>query len=50
MCLRIDLIDPEGSVVYKGGMGPFGYKVEELEDFITTHAQPVPPAAGSSTA
>jgi hypothetical protein len=29
-----DLVDPDGRIVYKGGMGPFGYKPDELEEFI----------------
>ena len=38
--LWADLIDPEGRIVYKGGMGPFGYKPDELKEFIVQNVQP----------
>ena len=38
--LWTDLIDPEGRIVYKGGMGPFGYKPDELKEFIVQNVQP----------
>jgi hypothetical protein len=28
---RLFVIDPDGRVVYKGGRGPFGFKVGEME-------------------
>ena len=46
--LWTDLIDPEGRIVYKGGMGPFGYKPDELKEFIVQNVQPQQPEAVES--
>ena len=32
---RLFLVDPDGKICYVGGMGPFGYKPEELEGVMT---------------
>lgn len=31
---RIYVIETDGHIVYKGGMGPFGFKPEELTEFL----------------
>ena len=31
---RLYVIDPSGSIAYKGGKGPFGFDPEELEAFL----------------
>lgn len=31
---RLYVIDTDGTIAYKGGMGPFGFKPEELEEFL----------------
>lgn len=35
---RIYVIDTNGRIVYKGGMGPFYFKPQELESFLEKHA------------
>mmetsp|Transcript_1047 Transcript_1047/g.1214 ORF Transcript_1047/g.1214 Transcript_1047/m.1214 type:complete len:171 (-) Transcript_1047:82-594(-) len=34
-----------GTIVYKGGMGPFGYKVEEVDEFISKYRATLPGCA-----
>lgn len=29
----------DGQIVYEGGMGPFGYKIEEVEEYLTVFSQ-----------
>jgi type I thyroxine 5'-deiodinase len=36
---RIYVIDREGRVIYKGGMGPFYFKPDELREFLLTMKQ-----------
>ena len=33
---RLYVIDTEGRIAYKGGMGPFKFDVDELEEFLQT--------------
>jgi hypothetical protein len=33
---RLYVIDRDGRIVYKGGMGPFGFDTDELEEFLAT--------------
>lgn len=40
---RIYILEPGGRVLYKGGMGPFGFHPEEAEKVLA--ALPAPPAA-----
>ena len=28
-----------GKIAYMGGQGPFGYKIDEVEDWLTNHKQ-----------
>jgi hypothetical protein len=30
------VIDTDGRIAYKGGMGPFGFDTDELEEFLAT--------------
>ncbi len=34
---RIYIIDTSGTIVYKGGMGPFDFKPEEVQEFLEEH-------------
>jgi len=34
---RIYIIDTSGTIVYKGGMGPFRFKPEEVQEFLEEH-------------
>lgn len=36
---RIYVIDPDGRIVYKGGMGPFYFKPDELREFLENMKQ-----------
>ena len=31
---RIYVVDTDGKIVYKGGMGPFSFDVDEVKDFL----------------
>jgi hypothetical protein len=31
---RLYVVSPEGTIVYKGEKGPYGFKPEELEEFL----------------
>ena len=33
---RLYVIDTDGRIAYKGGMGPFEFDTDELEDFLQT--------------
>lgn len=33
---RLYVIDTDGRIAYKGGMGPFKFDTDELEEFLTT--------------
>jgi hypothetical protein len=47
---RLYLLDPRGSVAYKGGRAPYGFKPDELEQslILLLSAEAAPPA-GSRT-
>lgn len=34
---RLYVLSPEGTVVYKGGKGPYGFDLEELGQFLETY-------------
>jgi len=39
---RIYVVGADGRVVYKGGMGPFGFHPEEVEGVLAAHLGPAP--------
>ena len=45
---RIYIVGKDGRIVYKGGMGPFGFKPEEAEASLAAHLGPPPPAPNAS--
>jgi hypothetical protein len=40
---RIYVIGQDGRIVYKGGMGPFGFKPDEAEEALAAHLAAVSP-------
>lgn len=37
---RIYVLDADGVVVYRGGVGPFGFAPEDVREFLTAHLGP----------
>lgn len=44
---RLYVLDPNGTIVYKGGIGPFHYEPEEVRAWLEAHT--APPAADSAS-
>jgi len=47
---RLYVLDADGRVVYKGGRGPFGFKVGEMEQTLVMHLLDKPAKAQKAVA